>query len=72
MNPIFNVQIPSWVPLIGGSSSSMNRPTASAYLQYNISGHNLTLTQPPDFYQQLTKLGVGVPGIVNFKFTAPE
>ncbi|MCX6250867.1 MAG: LamG domain-containing protein [Bacteroidetes bacterium] len=72
INNFIGVQIPSWVPLMGGTQSTMNSPTASAYLQYDFSSHTLELNQAPEFYQEYTKLGVGNSSLALFSFNTSQ
>ena len=70
VNDSVELQVPGWVPLVGGTKSLMNSPTAEAYLKYSISNHQIELNQPPEFYQGITQLGAGVPSVVKFGFNA--
>ncbi|MEI6435861.1 MAG: LamG-like jellyroll fold domain-containing protein [Bacteroidota bacterium] len=70
INDSVELDVPEWIPLVGGTKSILNSPTAEAYLKYDISAHTLELNQPPEFYQGITQLGASIPGIVNFGFNA--
>ena len=61
-------EIPEWVPLLGGSSSSMKSPTAKAYLRYKIASDKLEMNEPPVFFQKIFNLGAGNATVLRVGF----
>jgi hypothetical protein len=59
INNSVEFDVPEQVPLIGGSSASLDSPGAKAYLKYLKSTSKLVLDQPPDFFQKYVNLGAG-------------
>jgi hypothetical protein len=68
INNSTDCEISEWIPLIGGTESSMEMPTAKAYLKYIKSQSKLVLDQPPDFFQKVLELGAGNPSSLSFEF----
>ncbi len=62
------VEIPEWVPLIGGTSAEMESPTAEAYLKYIVPEYKLEMNQSPDFFQKVFNLGAGTAETFRFGF----
>jgi len=59
INNSADFDVPEQVPLIGGSSASLETPGAKAYLKYLKGASKLVLDQPPDFFQKYVNLGAG-------------
>jgi hypothetical protein len=57
INNSTEVEVPDWVPLIGGTSSSIDMPGANVYLKYIKSESKLKLDEPPEFFQKYVNLG---------------
>jgi hypothetical protein len=72
VNDSLGIQIPKSVPMIGGTQSTLFSPTASAYLKYDIGTKTLSLNQPPDFYHDIIRLGVGSPSLIHFGFNSSQ
>jgi len=68
INNSIEVEVPDWVPLIGGTSSSIDMPGANAYLKYIKSESKLKLDEPPEFFQKYVNLGAGNPSIISLGF----
>jgi hypothetical protein len=68
INNAVNVKIPDAVPLIGGTSSSLEMPGAEAYLKYDKTLSRLELDEPPDFFQKYVDLGAGNGKSISLKF----
>ncbi|MBN1338679.1 MAG: T9SS type A sorting domain-containing protein [Bacteroidales bacterium] len=63
-----SVTIPGIVPLIGGTSCTIQTPTAEAYLKYHVSTNTLSFAKPPDFFQKIFNLGAGTASTFRFGF----
>ena len=63
-----SLEIPEWVPMIGGTSAEMKAPNANAKLKYTISEYKLELNEPPDFFQKVFNLGAGTSETLRFGF----
>jgi len=72
VNDSLGVQIPKSVPMIGGTYSSLFSPTADAYLKFDIPTRTLSLNQPPDFFHDMIRLGVGKRSTLHFGFTSSQ
>ncbi len=68
INNSTDVDIPDWVPLLGGTSASLAMPTANAYLKYLKPTSKLVLDEPPDFFQKYFNLGAGNPESLSLSF----
>ena len=68
INNSSEMDIPAWVPLIGGSNCEMDMPTGQAYLKYIKSQSQLVLNEPPVFFQKVFNLGAGQPTALSFGF----
>ncbi|MCD4746987.1 MAG: T9SS type A sorting domain-containing protein [Bacteroidales bacterium] len=68
INNSAEANIPNWVPLLGGSNSKIETPTAEAYLKYNIPLYKLELDQAPEFFQKIFNLGAGTAETFRFAF----
>jgi hypothetical protein len=66
------VDIPSAVPLIGGTSSKLETPSFKAYLKWDIPTYKLSLNEPPKFSQVAINFGVGTSKYVVFKFNQTQ
>ena len=66
------MDVPSWVPLIGGSNCQILMPKAQASLKYIKSQSKLVLNQPPDFFQKLLHLGAGHASTLALKFNESQ
>jgi hypothetical protein len=62
------LEIPEWVPMIGGTSAEMKAPNADAKLKYTVSEHKLELNEPPEFFQKVFNLGAGTAETLRFGF----
>jgi hypothetical protein len=72
VNNSIGVTIPDYVPMIGGIKSTLFSPTANAYLKYDIGARALSLNQPPDFYHEMIRLGIGSPSTLHFGFNSSQ
>ena len=68
INSSETVTIPNWVPLIGGTSSTLESPNAEAYLSYHVPTHTLSFSKPPEFFQKVFNLGAGTADFLRFGF----
>lgn len=68
INNSTGMSIPNWLPLIGGSECTIEMPEASAHLKYMKSQGELSLGQPPDFFQKVFNLGAGNPSTLSAAF----
>lgn len=68
INNFVGVQIPYWVPMLGGMKSELDSPDIKAKLKYYISADDLELNQIPEFYQSYIPLGFGSSDLVRFNF----
>jgi hypothetical protein len=72
VNDALSIQIPKSVPMIGGTQSTMFSPTADAYLKFDVPTRTLSLNQPPDFFHDMIRLGVGKRSTLHFGFTSSQ
>ncbi len=68
INNSVEIDVPDWVPLIGGTSSTINMPGANAHLKYMKSQAKLQLDEPPEFFQKYVNLGAGNPESISLGF----
>ncbi len=68
VNNFVGVEIPEWVPMVGGMESKMESPKIKAELAYNISTNSLELTDDPEFYQSYIPLGFGSTDLIRLSY----
>jgi len=72
VNNIMDVTVPEWVPLLGGTKSTMFAPSVTVSLQYDIAGYKLSVTQSPQFSQEFVQLGFGSHNKLEFNFGSSQ
>ena len=64
--------IPSGVPILGGTGWKMEAPTTMAYLKYAISEYKLELNEPPEFSQKILQSPWGSCILVEFDYSQSQ
>ncbi len=68
INNYVGVEIPDYVPMVGGMQSKMESPKVKAALAYYISDNSLQLTGDPEFYQSYIPLGFGSTDLIRLSY----